>query len=316
MTQYDIVTFGEPLLRLTPPNFQRYEQTNLLERHVGGSELNTAVGLARLGLKVAFFSRMTDDPIGRLIERELIAQGVQTGDIIWTHEGRTGIYYMEEAKPPRPSQVTYDRAHSALSLMHPDHIPDDFPDTGWLHTSGITAALSESAHRTSLALSERVKAQGTKISFDVNYRAKLWSTTAAAEGCQAFIMGADIVFIAQRDAQRLYDVNTPQALQAMSPGAIIVMTRGEEGATAIDAQGMTYEQPIYQAETVCRIGGGDAFSAGFLYAYAQFGDVQRALQYGAATAALKYSLPGDLPLVDLPQVEGLIAANAHDSVQR
>lgn len=316
MTNYDVVTFGEPLLRLTPPNFQRYEQTQLFERHVGGSELNTSVGLARLGLDVAFFSRMTDDPIGRLIERELITQGVHTDEIIWTDEGRTGIYYMEEAKSPRPSQVTYDRLHSAISLMQPIHIPDEFPATKLFHLSGITPALSDSAYRTSLALLEQAKENAAKISFDVNYRAKLWSIETAAERCKPFIEAADVVFIAQRDALRLYHVETLEALHAMSPQAVIVMTQGSAGAVAIDSDGEIYSQGIFEAETVCRIGGGDAFSAGFLYAYLQFGDVQKALQYGAATAALKYSLPGDLPLVDLPQVEGVIAANAHDSVHR
>jgi 2-dehydro-3-deoxygluconokinase len=319
MSEYDVITVGEALLRLTPPGYHRLEQSPILERHIAGSELNTAVGLARLGVRTAWCSRLNDDPIGRLIARELTAQGVSAAHVLWTSGSRNAIYYLEEARPPRPSQVTYDRAHSAMSQIQPADLPDDLLVTTrsrLLHLSGITLAISESAHETARVLLDRARQSGIAVSFDVNYREKLWSEAQARSRCEAFMQQADILFIAQRDAERLFGAGEIDSLHRRYPQAVVVMTRGREGAAGIGPDGVPHHQPIFPAETVCRIGGGDAFSAGFLYAHFQDMPLTECLRYAAAAAALKYSLPGDLPLFDLSQIQHVLQHGSTESVQR
>ncbi len=315
----DVLTFGEGLLRLTPPAYQLMEQTHMLESHVGGSELNTAIGLTRLGKRVAWFSRMTDNVVGRRIEQELLKHGVDAGHIIWTDEARNGLYFMEEAPPPRASDVTYDRAHTAISQMKPGHLKPDMMaqlSPRLLHLTGITAALSESSYETLRALVKQAQEQQIPVSFDVNYRAKLWPEATAASYCDDLMKQAAIIFVAQRDVKQLFAIGDIQALHNAYPNAHIVVTRGADGSQLCTPDGVNYDQSIFQATTVCRIGGGDAFSAGFLYAYLEGLPPQEMLRYAAATAALKYTIPGDLPLFRLEDVQTLLRDGISVSVKR
>src|SRR5690349_11697201 len=148
---YDVVTLGETMLRLTPPGMRRIEQAISLDIEIGGSESNTAVGLARLGLRVAWLSRLTDNPLGRLLAQTLAGHGVDTGWISWTDQDRIGLYFLEEGKAPRGSNVTYDRANSAMSRMQPADLPTDLFKSGQsklLHLTGITPALGSQATAT------------------------------------------------------------------------------------------------------------------------------------------------------------------------
>jgi 2-dehydro-3-deoxygluconokinase len=316
---YDILTMGEALLRLTPPHYQRFEQTKALEMHIGGSELNTAIGLARMGMAVRWFSRLTDNLIGRHIARELTAQGVDTSLIRWTPHDRTGIYYMEEGKAPRPSQVIYDRAGSAMSHITIDDVDLDglLVDSPHLfHVSGITLAISQTSAESAQKLWQACQTRGIKLSFDINYRAKLWSTTRAREVCELWMLTADLIFIPERDAMSIYGTSDLLDLHGRYPQATLIMTRGAQGASAITPTGEHYHQAVYPVETVCRIGGGDAFSAGYLYGVVNQESVQVCLRYGAAIAALKYSLAGDLPLIDRHQVLDLVQSGNTQSVLR
>ncbi len=315
---YDVLTMGEALLRLTPPNYQRFDQTKSLEMHIGGSELNTAVGLARLGLNVRWFSRLTDNGIGRRIARELVMQGVDASAICWTPQDRIGIYYMEEGKSPRASQVIYDRAGSAMSHIQ----PTDFDQTALLtplprlcHLSGITLAISQSSAQTARVLWEACRAQNVIMSFDLNYRAKLWTPDQARAGCDFWMQSADIIFIPERDAITIYGTSDLSELHARYPQATLIMTKGANGASAITPEGEFFHQEVYPVETVCRIGGGDAFSAGYLYGHLNQANIKTCLRYGSAVAALKYTLPGDLPLIDRQQVLDLVYS-ATQSLQR
>jgi len=315
---YDVLTMGEALLRLTPPDFRRIEQSTTLEMHIGGSELNTAVGLARLGLRVAWLSRLTDNVLGRWIAQTLVAQGVNHASIVWTPHDRLGIYYMEEGRGARPSQVTYDRAGSAMSRITPDDLALETlleSPPRLLHISGITPALSDSCAATTLHLLEACRARAVPFSFDLNYRAKLWDIDTAKRVCEPFMQAAHLVFIAARDALAFYGTDRLDDLHARYPHATLVMTRGAHGAESITPHGHTMRQPIYPTETVCRIGGGDAFSAGYLFAHLAGMDGQACLRYGAASAALKYSMAGDMPLIDRAQLEALVRSGGGD-VQR
>jgi 2-dehydro-3-deoxygluconokinase len=204
---YDVVTLGETMLRLTPPQFQRIEQAHQLEMHVGGSESNVVAGLSRLGLRTAWLSRLTANPVGRLIARQLQAQGVDVSHVVWTDEDRVGLYFLEEGKAPRGSQVIYDRADSAISQMRPDELPESLFQPGaarLLHLSGITPALGPNAAATTLHAAQLAKAAGWQFCFDINYRARLWSAEQAVQGCDPLAALADILILPLRDAVNLY----------------------------------------------------------------------------------------------------------------
>jgi len=327
LTALDVLTFGETMARFTPPDFQRFGQSRSVEMHVGGSESNTAVGLARLGHRVGWLSRLTDNVIGRWIASEIASHGVDTSHVQWTHADRVGTYYMERGRPPRNSQIVYDRAGSAMSQMQADELPAELFRPGatrLFHTTGITVGLSQCARRTTEYAVELAQQSGAQLSFDLNYRSKLWSAEAAYAACAPLMAQAHIVFLPMRDAKSVCGAQetTPTAicheLHQRWPRALIVLTRGQLGAMAIDAQGAVFEQPAFLADEVERLGGGDAFSAGFLSARLAARSTQEALRWGCATAALKYTIPGDLPLIDRSQVLALLdtAAQGPRGIER
>lgn len=331
MTRCDVVTLGETMLRLTPANYRRLEQASALDIEMGGTESNMAIGLARLGLVPVWLSRLTDNPMGRLIAGALAAQGVDTSHVVWTNEDRVGVIFFEIGKAPRGSRVIYDRQGSAVSRMRSEELPRDLFQPGaarLFHTTGVTLALTPSLTDTAHRALQLAKAAGWLVSFDVNYRRTLWSPAAAREGCEAYAKAADILFIPHGDACELYefDADTPaehmvKTLAGRYPQATIALTMGAEGAMGCEPGGEIVRQTAFPAEEVDRLGGGDAFAAGFLYGYLNTSDhrhrLATALQWGAATAALKYTIPGDAPLVERHEVEALIRrGDSLRSVQR
>lgn len=324
--RFDVVTLGETMLRFTPAGRNRLEQASEFQVHIGGSESNTAVGLARLGLSAAWLSRLPDSALGRMVSGELARYGVDTSHVVWCSDDRLGLYFLEEAGPPRGSQVIYDRRDSAISRMRPEQLPTELFTRGALrlfHTTGITLALSQCARDTAYRAVELARAAGALVSFDINYRGKLWSSKEAADHCESMFSRADVIFIPDRDAQTLYGlpaVEQPHAaledLADRNPDAIWVMTRGREGSLA-RARGDYFAEGIFASDEIGRLGGGDAFSAGFLAQYlVDQVDVGQALRWGAATSALKYSIPGDLPLVTRSEVESLVAGGATSGLKR
>ena len=329
MANYDVVTLGETMLRFTPPGVQRIDQSPYFELEVGGSESNTSVGLARLGLSVAWLSRLPANPLGKRIARTLAGQGVDTSHVVWAAGERLGLYFVEFGDGPRPTQVTYDRADSAMSRMQPDELPAELFAPGrarHLHLTGITVAISQSAAATARRAVELAKAAGMTVSFDVNYRAKLWSAEQARVGCHEFAALADIFFTPLRDAETIYGVSDdPETalaqLQAQYPQATIILTLGAEGAIGAEPDKAAISQSVFPAGTVGRIGGGDAFTAGVLYGYLTDTNphtrLATALRWGAAAAAFKYTIPGDMPLFEKEEVEGLLhSGNQSPQVRR
>lgn len=320
MTRYDVVTLGETMLKFTPPDLQRFEQTVSFKVEAGGTESNLAVGLARLGLKVAWLTRLTENQLGRLIERSIAGHGVDTSWVIWTDQDRVGLYFVEEGKMPRGSQVIYDRKNSAISQISPAELPVElFRPEGarLLHLTGITPALGPKAAATTRRALELAQESGWQISFDLNYRSKLWSGEAALEGCTPFMEAADILLAPLGDVRILYDldpeIRPEEALDMLTdyyPRSTIVMTLGADGALGVEPGGKVIHQPAFPAEEVGRLGGGDAFAAGFLFAYlraaGETGWLAQALRWGVAMAALKYSIPGDLPFITQAEVEALV----------
>ncbi|MDX1992581.1 MAG: sugar kinase [bacterium] len=318
---FDVVTLGETMIRLSPPLNETLETARQFDVHIGGSEANTAVGLARLGLRVAWLSRLTDNPLGRSISGAIARFGVDTRYIAWTAEDRVGTYYYEPAVSPRVGQVIYDRAHSAFSKMQPTHLPADLFETNrakLLHLTGITPAVG--AGEAALAALERAKRAGWRVSFDFNYRAKLWALETALAGCEPFMRQADILFISRTEAQLLYHLNDSQAIldhfHRHYPQAFIVLTMGSDGAAALRPDRERATCAIFPAQEIGRLGRGDAFSAGVLYGYLSGFPLDTALRWGAACAALKSTTPGDLPLFTLDEVRHLAEGQQRSGVNR
>src|SRR5205823_1412339 len=174
---YDVVTFGEAMIRLSPPNFRRLEQARSLDVQVGGAELNTAVALARLGRSSAWVSRLTGNPLGRLIANHAREAGVGTDHVVWTDEDRVGLYFLEFGAAPRASSVLYDRKGAAIANVQPGTIawPTVFAGAKWFHVTGITPGLSASTAEVTREALQTARASGVQTSMDLNYRAKLWT---------------------------------------------------------------------------------------------------------------------------------------------
>ncbi len=314
MNRYDVLTFGESMMRLTPPGFLRIEQTQSFDIWVGGTESNTAVGLARLGMRVAWLSRLPRSPLGRYISNRIAQYGVDVSHVVWADDERLGIYFHEKAQTPRASEIIYDRRDSAISRMQPGDLPEGLFQAGvsqLLHVTGITLAISETARDSVHEAQSRAKAAGWRLSFDTNYRSKLWSGAQAAVGCHQAMSLADVIFCPLGDYQVMYGPaqadDALNTLAARYADTLIVMTLGVDGALARSPAGETIRQPAILAGEVGRIGGGDAFAAGFLYTWLRQDDVAEALKWGVAMSALKYTIPGDLPLVDRDAVAALAA---------
>ncbi len=316
----DLVTLGETMLRLTPPASLRLEQTPVLEVGVGGTESNTAVGLARLGLRVAWISRLPDTPLGHRVAQALAAQGVDTDHVVWAPEERLGLYFLEPGTAPRATQVLYDRDHSAMSRMRPDELPQAPFRPGaarHLHLTGITLALGEGPRAVAWEALQRARAAGMTVSFDVNYRARLWSPSQAQETCRPFLAASDLVVLPRRDTHTVFqapETATPEELlaqvRALAPGATVVLTLGSAGAVGQEPGQPPVHQPAYPTTQVDRIGVGDAFSAGLLFGYLSRQDttpwLPQALRWASAMAALKFTVPGDLPLIHPAEVQALV----------
>ncbi|MCE3015437.1 MAG: sugar kinase [Pirellula sp.] len=325
-TRFDVVTIGETMLRLTPPDSLRLGQGDVLHTHVGGSESNTAVGLAKLGRRVAWLSRLTDNPMGRSIEQTIRAHGADTSHVVWTNSDRVGLYFLENGSPPRPSQVIYDRAGSAFSKYDEEMLPDQLfqPSTSrWLHLTGITLGLGETTQRLVRKAVRLARNASWKISFDVNYRALLWSTASAKDACNELFESADLLFLAERDARNLWQIDgegdphrSMRQLLAIRSGKTTVMTLGSQGAIAGEGDDSVL-QTIEPVHPIGRLGGGDAFSAGFLHAWIEDTDLKIALSWAAAAARIKYSIPGDLPLFEKSEVQRIVNAGSEKTdIQR
>lgn len=318
---FDVVTLGETLLRLNPPDLDLLERTTVLEARIGGSESNTAVALSRLGLRVAWLSRLPDNPLADRILTELSGHGVDVGSVRRAPGERLGAYYYQPARAPRASRVWYDRANSAMAQMRPDELPDDFfqPDAARLfHTTGITPGIGEAARKTAFAALQRARDAGWRVSFDVNHRAALWPPETARPVYEQALALADLVFAAERDVGLLWPEYATdwRGLHARCPQALLVVTRGAAGAAARLPDGTVHEQPAIAAEVVDRLGRGDAFSAGFLCRWLENGDAAEALRWGNAAAALKAAIPGDLALIDRREIEDLLSAAGGVDVRR
>lgn len=305
-----LVTFGETMLRLSVPAGERLETATSFDCRVGGAESNVAVAAARLGTDAAWLSKLPDSPLGRRVAGELRRHGVDPR-VVYAEEGRQGTYYLEQGSTPRGTDVVYDRASSAVTTATTDELDTDATRSAEVFfTTGITPALSETLRETTTELVDIAET----TAFDLNYRGKLWSPAEARETYEALLPSVDLLFAPARDVREVLEIEgDPAELLAALQDAFdietVVLTRGDAGALA-RRDGETVEQPAYDAATVDPIGSGDAFAGGFLSRYIRDEPLARALEYGAATAALKRTIRGDLAVVSEAAVEQVIEEEA------
>ncbi len=314
-------TLGEPLLRLSPPGYGLLETATTLGVHVGGAEANVAAGLARLGTPTALLARLPDNPLGAMARGELNRAGVDTSQITLHPGGRIGLYFHEDGPAPRGARVIYDRAGSAMATTEPGELslePLRAPTTRLLHTTGITLGLGEGARAVALEAMTAARHTQASVSFDVNHRASLWTATTARSHYESAMHAADVVFVAERDLSVIWpELQEPAHLRRHCGCSLLVVTRGGNGALAVTADGETVYQPSLPVTSGAgRIGRGDAFAAGFLHAWLETAELRTALAWGCAAAALKYTLPGDLPLLDATAVARLADAGVNDDIAR
>jgi 2-dehydro-3-deoxygluconokinase len=317
---YDVITFGEAMVRLSPPNFRRLEQARSLEVFVGGAELNTAVGLARLGRSVAWVSRLTHNPLGRLLSNHAREAGVSTEHVVWTEADRVGVYYLEFGAAPRASSVLYDRKDSAIANIRPDMVnwPTVFAGARWFHVTGITPALSSTASETTREALQAARAAGVQTSIDLNYRAKLWTQQEAGRCMTDCMRYCDVLITTEEDVERVFEIKgqdyedvAAQVAKRFSLQVVAITLRENplvwrNSWTGIAyANGTIFRTRTYEVEIVDRLGAGDSFAAGLIHGLLD-GDLQKGLDYAVAASALKHSIPGDFDWVTGAEVEALL----------
>ncbi|MBL8800106.1 MAG: sugar kinase [Planctomycetia bacterium] len=308
------------MIRMHPPGFARLEQARQFDVQVGGAELNTAVGLSRLGRSTAWVSRLTDNPLGRVIANRARETGVCTDSVVWTDEDRVGVYYLEFGAAPRASSVLYDRKDSAISRIAPGMVPwaKVFAGVRWFHVTGITPALSTSAAEATREALQAARAAGVKTSIDLNYRAKLWSQTDAGRWMSIFMEFCDVLITTEEDTERVFGIqgkdyeDVSAKLTKRFPLKIVAVTLRENPLvwkntwTAIAYQaGSIFRTRTYEVEIVDRLGAGDSFAAGLIHGLLD-DDLQKGLDYGVAASAIKHSIPGDFAWINRQEVEGLL----------
>lgn len=315
----EVIAFGEAMVRLAPPNFERLEQARTLDIQVGGAELNTSVLLARLGRATAWVSRLPDNPLGRLIAGWARQGGVSTEHVAFTPDHRAGVYFLEFGAAPRASSVLYDRQGSAIAATLPGMLPwgSICAGTKWFHVTGITPALSPEMPAVVEEALRAAKAAGATTSFDFNYRAKLWPVEAAAK-CYAHLFEQrliDVLITSPEDLRRFLGLSGDKpedlALAAAQRFRVVALTLRETPGvwkntfTSLAAQGTTVVRgPRFEVEIVDRLGAGDAFAAGLIDGLLG-GDLERGLALGTAAGALKHSIPGDFAWLTRDEIEAV-----------
>ncbi|MEO0469470.1 MAG: sugar kinase [Bacteroidota bacterium] len=342
-----IVTFGEIMLRLTPPGKLRFSQAQSFDVIYGGGESNVAASLATFGLPVEFVSRLPENDMGDCAMMELRKRGVGLQHLLRGGE-RLGIYFLEMGAVSRGSKVVYDRAHSGMATIEAGMIDWEkvFADAQWFHWTGITPALSQGAADACLEAIQVANRMGVTVSTDLNYRKKLWKYgKEPGEIMPALVEGCDIILGNEEDAEKHFGLH-PEAVDVTQGGSVdgkaylsvlkqlmdrfprakkvITTLRGSISASHNSWSGVLYdgeklfEAPTYQiTDIVDRVGGGDSFMAGLIYGLIQYpGDDQKALEFAVAASCLKHTIYGDANLSTVAEVEKLMAGDASGRVSR
>jgi 2-dehydro-3-deoxygluconokinase len=311
-----LVTLGEAMLRLSVRPGDRLEDAPAFEVHVAGAEANVAFAAARVGLRSAWVSALPANPLGRRVAATLGAAGVDTSDVHWVEGGRLGLYFVELGAAPRPISVLYDRARSAIAEATPDLFDwESIADTEFLHLTGITLGLSAGGSEIAVRAMEEARRQGAVVTFDVNYRQRLWPAATAAQALRQVAGMIDVLVCTAEDARDVFGATgTPEAvldrLQRELGVETVVLTLGAEGAVALQG-GTLHQGPGHPVETIDRVGAGDAFVAGLVWGLLE-GSLDLGLERGLAMSALKMTLHGDLFRLDAADVTALLSRDRRE----
>jgi 2-dehydro-3-deoxygluconokinase len=338
------VCFGEIMLRLSPPGYERLLQTPALQATFGGGEANVAVSLAQFGHDSHYVTRLPRNPIGDAAIKALRAEGVGV-DYVQRGGDRVGIYFAETGASQRASTVIYDRAHSAISEIKAGSIAwaEVFSGAAWFHCTGITPALGASAAACTREAIEAARQAGVPVSIDLNFRSKLWTPAEAQQVMRPLVAMANTVIANEEDLQAVLGIPVEHAdviggaLNVAGYRAAAARVASEFGASRVavtlreslsasdngwsavlyDAATTTFLQSQrYSVRVVDRIGGGDSFAAGLIHGFVSGRDLEATLRFAVAASALKQTIPGDFNQVSVSEVERLVAGDASGRVQR
>lgn len=337
-----VVTFGELMLRLAPENYLRFVQSDRLEATFGGAEANVAVSIANFGAEACFVTKLPEHEIGQSAVNSLRKFGVDTSKIVRGGD-RIGIYYCEKGASQRPSKVIYDRKYSSIATASEDDFDwdDIFAGADWFHFTGITPALSDDMARITLEAVKAAKDNGLTVSCDLNFRKKLWTSEKACAVMSDVLKHVDVCIANEEDAKDVFGIeaeNTDidsgklneegyisvakQLTERFGFKAVAITLRESLSASDNNWSGMLYvaNRPFfakkYHMHIVDRVGGGDSFGAGLIYALLSDFGAQDAIEFAVAASCLKHSIEGDYNMVSKDEVLALARGNASGRVQR
>lgn len=337
-----VVTFGELMLRLAPEGYLRFVQADSFQATFGGGEANVSVSLANYGAESVFVTKLPKHAIGQMAVNSLRKYGVDTSEIVRGGD-RVGIYYLEKGASQRGSVCIYDRAHSAIAEAKREDFDWDkiFDGADWFHFTGITPALGENVVEICLDACKAAKAKGVKISCDLNYRGKLWTREQARAAMSEICKYVDVCISNEEDAKDVFGIeaeNTDidsgklnkagyesvarQLTEKFGFEKVAITLRESISANDNDwsamlyTEGKGYYSKLYHLRIVDRVGGGDSFGGGLIYALCSGKDPQSAIEFAVAASALKHSIEGDYNFVTADEVEKLAKGSGSGRVQR
>lgn len=340
-----VVTFGEIMMRLSPPGWLRFGQARAFDVVYGGGEANVAVSLAQFGVPVDYVTRLPDNDLGDACLQYLRQYGVGVAKVVRGGD-RLGIYFLEHGSAQRGSKVVYDRAGSAIATIQPGVIDWHavFADADWFHWTGITPAISEGTAAVCLEAVQAARAMGLTVSCDLNYRKKLWKWgKTAGDVMPELVRHCDIAVGNEEDADKVLGIKAPQAdvtggkveaqayvyvCEALSQRfpnlhTVAITLRGSLSAShntwsaILWHRGKVHTAPRYDIiPIVDRVGGGDSFCGALIYAMRTYKDVQQALRFAVAASCLKHTIPGDFNLATVAEVEKLMGGDVSGRVSR
>ncbi len=337
-----VVTFGEIMLRLQTPDYQRYIQAKSFDAVYGGGEANVAVSLANYGEEAYFVTKLPQNPIGDACASELRKYGVHT-DYIARGGERLGIYFVEKGASQRASNVVYDRAHSSISNAQPEDFDWDaiFEGAQWFHFTGITPAVSDDAARLCMDACKAAKKHGVQVSCDLNFRKKLWTSEKANKVMSALMEYVDVAIANEEDAEKVFgikasstDITTgklsdagyqevcKQLVDRFGFSKVAITLRESISASVNNWSALLYDgkdfykSKKYNINIVDRVGGGDSFGGGLIYALLENYSMQDTIEYAVAASCLKHTIEGDFNLVNVNEVKNLMGGDGSGRVQR
>lgn len=337
-----IVTFGEIMLRLAPHGYYRFSQANDFEATFGGGEANVAVSLANFGMDASFVTKLPAHEIGQCAINDLRKYGVDTKNIARGGE-RVGIYFLEKGASQRASQVIYDRTHSSISEAVSEDFDWDkiFENVDWFHFTGITPALSKNVADICLEACKEAKKHAVQISCDLNFRKKLWTSEQANETMSQLMEYVDVCIANEEDAEKVFGIKSSntditsgklnhegyvdvakQLVDRFGFKSVAITLRESISASDNNWSAMLYTNENayfskkYPVRIVDRVGGGDSFGAGLIYAMLTNKSAQETIEFAVAASCLKHSIEGDYNRVSVSEVENLASGDGSGRVQR